>query len=65
MNHDALIRHLTYYADLMIKDLRDQHARSYLRGCILVWRNAYGDDVAAQMSAVISKRLFDRANHAA
>lgn len=65
MNHDALIRHLTYYADLMIKDLRDQHARRYLRSCIPVWRDAYGDDVAAQMAAVIGKRFMDRANDAA
>lgn len=59
MNHDTLIRHLTYYAELMLKDLRQDHARRYLRGCIKVWREAYGADVADQMAAIIRKRLND------
>lgn len=65
MNHDAIIRHLTYYADLMIKDLREDHARSYLRGCIPVWRESYGEDVAAQMGRIIAQRFRERASHAA
>jgi hypothetical protein len=57
MNHDALIRHLTHYADLMIKDLLEQHARSYLRGCIPVWREHYGTDVAREMGQLIKVKL--------
>lgn len=57
MNHSDLIRHLTYYADLMIKDLREPHARRYLRGCIPVWREAYGDDVSKQMGQIILEKL--------
>lgn len=59
MNHDTLIRHLTSYSETMIKDLKPDHARSYLRGCIQVWREAYGADVADQMTAIIRKRLND------
>ena len=57
MNHDTLIRHLTYYADLMIKDLREPHARRYLRGCIPVWREAYGADVSREMGEIIRQRF--------
>ncbi len=57
MNHDTLIRHLTYYADLMIKDLREPHARRYLRGCIPVWRDAYGTDVSREMGEIIRQRF--------
>lgn len=57
MNHDTLIRHLTYYADLILKDLRRDHARSYLRGCIPVWRESYGADVAREMGQIIRLRF--------
>lgn len=65
MNHDTLIRHLTYYADLMIKDLREPHARSYLRGCITIWREHYGEDLAREMGLIIAMRFKDCANDAA
>lgn len=57
MNHSTLIRHLTYYADLMIKDLPEKDARSYLRGCIPVWKEHYGDDVAREMGQIIRQRF--------
>jgi len=62
MNHDTIIRHLSYYADLMIKDLREPHARSYLRGCIPIWRTHYGEDVAKQMGEIIKSKFKGRAS---
>lgn len=57
MNHDDLIRHLTYYSELMIRDLGKDYGRRYLRGCIPVWREAYGDDLAGHMGKIIKQKL--------
>lgn len=57
MNHETIIRHLTAYAETMIRDLKPDHARSYLRGCIPIWREHYGDDVARQMGQIIKLKL--------
>lgn len=57
MNHDTLIRHLSDYAETMIKDLKPDHARSYLRGCIPVWRDAYGTDVSREIGEIIRQRF--------
>lgn len=65
MNHDAIIRHLSDYAETMIKDLKPDHARSYLRSCIPVWREAYGQDVANQIGRIIADKFARRANAAA
>lgn len=58
MNHDDLVRHLSSYSDLMIRDFKIDHARRYLRGCIKVWRDAYGEDIAVHMGKII-KQKFD------
>lgn len=65
MNHDTLIRYLSEYAETMIKDLKTEHARSYLRGCIPYWRDVYGPDVAKQMGRIIADKFEKRANAAA
>lgn len=57
MNHDDLIRHLSYYSDQMIRDFGRDHGRRYLRGCIPVWRDAYGNDLAVQMGLIIKQKL--------
>lgn len=57
MNRDELIRHLNYYADLMIRDFGLPHARNYLRGCIPIWRDAYGTDIASHMGKLIKQKL--------
>lgn len=58
MDHSTLIRHLSDYASTMIKDLKPDHARRYLRSCIPFWREHYGEDVARQMGLII-KQKFD------
>ncbi len=63
MNHDTLIRHLSDYATTMLKDLGTEHGRRYLRGCIPVWRDAYGEDVARQMGQIIKAKLEQRRAH--
>lgn len=57
MNHEVIIRHLTYYSELMIKDFGAPHARIYLRGCIPIWREAYGADIATHMGQIIKQKL--------
>lgn len=57
MNHETIIRHLTYYSDMMIKDFGPVGGRRYLRGCIPIWREAYGIDVANHMAMIIKQRL--------
>ncbi len=57
MNHDDLVRHLAYHVDLSLKDFGPVHGRNYLRGAIRVWREAYGDDLANHMLAMINGRL--------
>ena len=65
MNHESLIRHLSDYAETMIKDLPEHLARSYLRGCIPYWRNVYGQDVSKQMALIIAEKFKRRASAAA
>ncbi len=66
MNHDDLIRHLTYFAELTIKDIGYTYGRQYLLGCIRVWREAYGDGVSGHMARIIRDKLNKySATHAA
>lgn len=71
MNHDDLIRHLTYYSELMIRDFGRDHGRRYLRRCIPVWNEHYGKDVGSHMAKIIKQKLDGnsdargRASHAA
>lgn len=57
MNHEAIIRHLTYYSDMMIKDFGLVGGRRYLRGCIPIWCEAYGADISAHMAQLIKQKL--------
>lgn len=59
MNHETIIRHLSYYANLMIKDLGAKSARGYLSQCITLWHECYGEAVATEMRMTIEKLLQD------
>lgn len=61
MNHDDLVRHLSYYSDLMLRDLGRDYGRRYLRRCIPVWREHYGKDVADHMGRLIRQKLDGQA----
>ena len=57
MTHADTIRHLTTFSETMIRDLKPDHARIYLRGCIPVWRESYGKDIAGHMAQIIKIKL--------
>lgn len=51
--------HLKDYARTMIKDLGKSHGRSYLLGCIPIWKKEYGDAVTKKVVAEIKKILSE------
>lgn len=51
-----IIDHLTHYADQMLKSMPAHVARPYLKRCVIMTRDEYGERVAKDLAAFIGQK---------